>query len=66
MQHEHIYELTIDGRAVSAKPLKTETPKSAKDGFSKRFEDRITAFVENKLEQAFEKEGSRLDPTQRE
>jgi class 3 adenylate cyclase len=66
VQHEHIYELTIDGRAVSTKPLKTETPKSAKDDFSKRFEDRISAFVEKKLEQAFEKEGSRLDPTQRE
>jgi class 3 adenylate cyclase len=65
VQHEHIYELTIDGRAVSTKPLKTE-PKSAKDDFSKRFEDRITAFVEKKLDQAFEKEGSRLDSTQRE
>jgi class 3 adenylate cyclase len=65
VQHEHIYELTIDGRAVSAKPLKTE-PRSAKDDFSKRFEDRITAFVEKKLEQALEKEGSRLDSTQRE
>src|SRR3954453_11277972 len=66
VQHEHIYELTVDGRPVTTKPLKTETPKSAKDDFSKRFEDRISAFVEKKLEQAFEKEGSRLDPTQRE
>ena len=57
VQHEHIYELTIDGRAVSAKPLKTEQPSSEKDDFAKRFEDRINAYVERRLEQAFEKKG---------
>ena len=61
VQHEHIYELTIDGRAVSTKPLKTEKPKAEKDDFSKRFEDRITAYVESKLEQAFEKKGQTFD-----
>jgi hypothetical protein len=61
IQHEHIYELTIDGRTVSTKPLKTEAPKAAKDDFAKRFEDRITAYVESKLEQAFEKSGPGKD-----
>ena len=28
VQHEHIYELTIDGRSLAGKPLKTEKPKS--------------------------------------
>jgi class 3 adenylate cyclase len=65
VQHEHIYELTIDGRSFAGKPLKTETPKAAKDDFAKRFEDRITAYVEEKLERAFEKKG-RPGPDQRE
>src|ERR1041385_4749178 len=55
VQHEHIYELTIDGRDVSTKPLKTEAPKpSRQEDIAKRFEERIYAFVEKKLEKAFE------------
>jgi class 3 adenylate cyclase len=56
VQHEHIYELTIDGRAVSPKPLKTQTlqtPKSRQEDMAARFEDRITAYVESQLESAF-------------
>jgi class 3 adenylate cyclase len=61
VQHEHIFELTIDGRDVSPKPLKTEAaPKSRQEDIAKRFEERITAFVEQKLEQAFEKGGPDL------
>jgi class 3 adenylate cyclase len=59
IQHEHIYELTIDGRRVSPRPLKTEGPKSRKsrksrpDEMAERFEERINAYVERQLERAF-------------
>jgi hypothetical protein len=54
VQHEHIYELTIDGRAVSPKPLKTQSPKSRQEDMASRFEERITAYVEQQLESAFD------------
>jgi class 3 adenylate cyclase len=56
VQHEHIYELTIDGRSASPKPLKTETQssKSRQEDMAARFEDRITAYVERQLESAFD------------
>jgi class 3 adenylate cyclase len=57
VQHEHIYELTIDGRAASPKPLKTQTPKSRQEDMASRFEDRITAYVEQQLESAFAEGG---------
>jgi class 3 adenylate cyclase len=68
VQHEHIYELTVDGREVPAKPLKTEpAPKSRQEDMAKRFEERleerITSFVERQLESAFERKlGKRDDP----
>ncbi|HET8557433.1 MAG TPA: adenylate/guanylate cyclase domain-containing protein [Gaiellaceae bacterium] len=57
VQHEHIYELTIDGRAVSPKPLKTQSPKSRQEDMASRFEERITAYVEKQLESAFDEHG---------
>src|SRR6185437_12931322 len=54
VQHEHIYELTIDGRAASPKPLKTQSPKSRQEDMASRFEERITAYVEKQLESAFD------------
>ena len=56
VQHEHIYELTIDGRAASQKPLKTQQPtaKSRQEDMAARFEDRITAYVERQLEASFD------------
>jgi class 3 adenylate cyclase len=54
IQHEHIYELTVDGRTVPAAPLKTEAPKSRSEDMAARFEERINAFVERKLQSAFE------------
>ena len=57
VQHEHIYELTVDGRAASTKPLKTDTPKSRQEDMAARFEERITSYVERQLEAAFEGEG---------
>jgi class 3 adenylate cyclase len=55
VQHEHIYELTIDGRSVADKPLKTQAPKSAQEGMGSRFEERINAYVEGQLESALDK-----------
>jgi len=54
VQHEHIYELTIDGRSLAGRPLKTEKTESAQEDMSKRFEERINAFVERKLQSAFD------------
>jgi class 3 adenylate cyclase len=42
VQHEHIYELSIDGAAVSRRPLKT----------SGTLDDRINAYVEQQIERA--------------
>jgi class 3 adenylate cyclase len=53
VQHEHIYELTIDGQAASARPLKTQTPKSRQEDMAAKFEARISAYVEQQLEAAF-------------
>jgi class 3 adenylate cyclase len=55
VQHEHIYELTIDGGPVSPRPLKTEPAKSSREDMAKRFEERINAYVESQLESAFDK-----------
>jgi class 3 adenylate cyclase len=63
VQHEHIYELTVDGREASARPLKTQTPKSRQEDMASRFEDRITAYVERQLESAFDEGGTPKVPT---
>jgi class 3 adenylate cyclase len=56
VQHEHIYELSIDGRSLAGKPLKTHEPtKSRSEEMGKRFEERINALVEKQLESAMEK-----------
>src|SRR5579862_1600667 len=58
VQHEHIYELTVDGSAATDKPLKTHSPKSRQEDMASRFEqrleERITSYVERQLESAFE------------
>src|SRR5438445_4001643 len=58
IQHEHIYELTIDGHNVPVRPLKTEAPQSRTEDLTARFKERIDAYVERQLESAF---GSALD-----
>jgi hypothetical protein len=55
VQHEHIYELTVDGRAVSPKPLKTQAPTSSQEDMAARMEQRINAYVEGQIEAAMEK-----------
>ncbi len=54
VQHEHIYELTIDGRSLAGKPLKTEQPKSSQEDLGDRMAERIEAMVEGRLESVFE------------
>jgi class 3 adenylate cyclase len=54
IQHEHIYELTVDGRSVPARPLKTETAKSRRQEGRDRFSERINAYVERQLESALD------------
>ncbi len=56
IQHEHIYEVAVDGRATGYKaktkdeavPRKTRT-----DEMASRFEERIESYVEQQLENAF-------------
>ena len=36
VQHEHIYELTIDGRSLAGKPLNTKKSKSRPGGHGRR------------------------------
>jgi class 3 adenylate cyclase len=55
IQHEHVYELTIDGRSVPARPLKTETQSSREKEMAARFEETIQSHVEGHLESAMEK-----------
>jgi class 3 adenylate cyclase len=50
IQHEHVYELTLDESDRSFPPLKAEDPE---DSFEKRFDDRINRYVEEQLEAAF-------------
>jgi class 3 adenylate cyclase len=55
IQHEHIYEISIDGDPASYRPLKTERgSRSSGPGSSleARFEERINAYVERQLEHA--------------
>jgi class 3 adenylate cyclase len=55
VQHEHIYELTIDGRSLAGRPLKTEKPKSPEEDMGTRFAQRISALVESRIESALDK-----------
>src|SRR3954463_10716702 len=55
VQHEHIYELSIDGRSSSSKPLKTQSPKSSQEDMASRMEERINTYVEGRIESAMER-----------
>jgi class 3 adenylate cyclase len=46
IQHEHIYELSVDGAPAGTKPLKTEATADS------RLEARINSYVEQQLERA--------------
>jgi class 3 adenylate cyclase len=55
IQHEHIYEVSVDGDAKGYKPA--EAPprgrKGRSDALAERFDERIQAYVDRQLEQAF-------------
>ena len=55
IQHEHIYEVAVDGRSTGYKPqAKDRAPrKSRTDEMASRFEERIESYVEQQLENAF-------------
>jgi class 3 adenylate cyclase len=52
VQHEHVYELAVDG-AVEQRPLKVHQA----DSFGERIAARVQAHVERELEKAFERPG---------
>jgi hypothetical protein len=64
VQHEHIYELSIDGRSLAGRPLKTQKPESQsrQEDMAAKFEERITSYVESQLEAAFAKKGPGPSP----
>ena len=49
IQHEHVYQVSIDGGPTEFPPLKTEHPKTAGESLA----ERIEAHVERELERAF-------------
>ena len=62
IQHEHIYEISVDGHPSPGRPLKT-TSSSRPGSMEKRFEERINAYVEAQLERALSGDGPPQVPT---
>jgi class 3 adenylate cyclase len=56
IQHEHIFELAVDGRSAGYKPSSVLSAKPRSDDFSARFEERIQGLVERHLARAFGEE----------
>jgi class 3 adenylate cyclase len=54
IQHEHIYEVAVDGRATGykAKSTESEPRKTRTDDMAARFEERIESYVAQQLENA--------------
>jgi class 3 adenylate cyclase len=59
VQHEHIYEILLDGRPATGRALKVEQAPS----FESRFEQRIQSYVERQLDQALGGDGPPQLPT---
>ena len=57
IQHEHIFELTVDGQSSSYKPLNVPKADKRSDDFAERFEQRIQNMVERRLERVFAADG---------
>ena len=57
IQHEHIYEVSVDGKARGYRPPRGPVKGSRTDAMGDRFEQRIQDYVERQLEQAFSEEG---------
>ena len=58
IQHEHVYQVSIDGGPTQFPPLKADRPKSA----SETLAERIEAHVERELERAFTGEKTSAAP----
>ena len=52
IQHEHIYEVAIDGEARGYRPAKPSEPRGSGQDIAERFEQRIQDYVERQLERA--------------
>ncbi len=53
IQHEHIFELAVDGRSAGYKTSSAPPAKARSDDLSARFEERIQGMVERHLARAF-------------
>jgi class 3 adenylate cyclase len=58
IQHEHIYEISVDGAGAVPKPLKTEPKPKEHSSFDEHLEARISDYVERQLDQAFADPGA--------
>ena len=65
VQHEHIYEVAVDGKARGYTPPRPKPARSQSraDEIAERFERRVEDYVERQLEQAFSGEGPPKLPT---
>jgi class 3 adenylate cyclase len=64
IQHEHIFELSVDGPSAGYKTPAAPTAQSRSDDLSARFEQRIQSYVESQLERAFGGGGEAGEPPQ--
>lgn len=57
VQHEHIYELTVDGHPSAPQPLEPPARKSQQEEMAERFgkhvEERVNSYVESAVKRAF-------------
>jgi hypothetical protein len=60
IQHEHIYELSVDGTALGYRALAKAPRESRADDIAARFEQRVERYVEDQLERAFSGEDLRV------
>jgi class 3 adenylate cyclase len=58
IQHEHVYELSLDEARGSFPPLKASSPQGKSD-FEDRFEQRINQYVEDQLERSLNRSPAR-------
>jgi len=55
IQHEHVYEISVDGSRAAAKPLKTAAPPAT---LERRLEQRVEAYVEQTMDRALRGESA--------
>ncbi|HET7567617.1 MAG TPA: hypothetical protein VFJ91_06475, partial [Gaiellaceae bacterium] len=60
IQHEHIYELSVDGTARGYQAPANASRESRADDIGARFEQRVERYVEDQLERAFSGEDLRV------